>query len=447
MMPSYQRLFALLLLTGLIPTALAQTPEALRDAQIMVAQGHYARAATSLEAVGRDALSPQGAHLLGRCYQALLRHEQAVAAFAQADTANTAVLVDWGRSLERLGLPEEAETFYQTAYRRDSTSQQVAVSYARLLADRNAWTEVSAIYQRLLKVDSENSFLHAQLGAAFAKLDSTDQAIIHYERAHALNTRNITVALALTKVYYDIDYIISAKRVLARALAERPRSVPLWRRSGELALKEEAYPEAVEAYTNALQYSPDSTAQDLSRLGVSYYLTGDFSQALPLLQQSFDLNDKDEMNAFYLGMAYQQHQQYERALHYLTHAANLLGQGMLANIHARIGNTHEQANQQQEAIRAYRLTLDLDEERVEVLFHLAGVYDAYYADKQMAFEQFERFLERVGEDQLPQMQRYAQQRVQEIREKKFFEEGRTPPPTDLDTLVIQPADSSDSKGQ
>ena len=442
-----RRLLCLITLIGLATTARAQTPDVLRAAQIQVAEGRYADAAADLEAVGLDVLSPQGAYLLGRCYQALLQHQRAVAAFERADTTDIAVLVDWGRSLERLGLPENAEARYRTAYRRDSTSQQVAVNFARLLADRGAWPEVAAIYENLIEKDQLNSYLHAQLGAAYVKLDSTDRAIIHYERAHALNLRNIRVVLALTKVYYDIDYIMSAKRVLARALDERPRNAALWRRSGEVALKEEAYREAVEAYTNTLRYSPDSTAKDLSHLGVSHYLTGNVEQALGFLQQSFDRDDEDELNAFYLGMAYQQLGQFDEALRYLNHAADLLGEGMLANIHARIGNTHEQADEQREAISAYRLALNLDAERVEVLFHLAGVYDAYYADKQMALEQFERFLAKVEENELPRMQEYAQQRVREIREKKFFEQGRTPPPSPLDTLVIQPADSSGAKGQ
>ena len=44
------------------------------------------------------------------------------------------------------------------------------------------------------------------------------------------------------------------------------------------------------------------------------------------------------------------------------------------------------------------------------------------------------------------MRQYAEQRVQEISENKFFEEGRVPKPSSLDTLVIKP-DSSGSKDQ
>lgn len=447
-MVQIRRLFCLFAgaLFVLATTARAQTPDALRAAQIQVAEGRYADAAASLEPVGLDALSPQGAHLLGQCYQALLQHERAVAAFERADTSRVTVLVAWGRSLERLGLPDEAEARYRAAYRKDSTNQTVAARLGRLLADRDAWSDVATIYERLVENDQDNSYLHAQLGTAYAQIDSTERAITHFERAHALNPRNIRVVLALTRVYYDIEYTLSAKRVLARALDERPRHPALWRRSGEIALKEEAYRDAVEAFGNVLRYSADSTALDLSHLGVALYLTNEFDEALDYLQRSFDLDAEQVLNTFYLGMTYQQRGHYEEALLYLGRAADLLGEGMLANIQARIGNTYEQTEQQPEAIRAYRLALTLDASLLEALFHLASVYDSYYADKQMALEQYERFLEQVEEGQLPQMQQYAAQRVEEIREKKFFEEGRVPNPSSLDTLVINP-DSSGSQDQ
>lgn len=440
-----QRLAPVLLLFSFTTTLHAQTPDVLRLARHQVAQGQYALAAAQLEPLGLDALSPEGAHLLGRCYQAMLQHERAVAAFVRADTTAVPVRIDWAQSLERLGLPEQAERHYRTAYRADSSNQHVAASYARLLADRNAWTEVAAIYEHLVARDTLNSYLHAQLGTAYAQLDSTDRAIIHYQRAHGLNPRNVRVVLALTKIYYNIAYIHSAERVLASALAERPHNAALWRRSGEVFLKKEAYPEAIDAFRNVLLYAPDSSAQDLSNLGVGYYLTEQFDDALPLLQRSFEKNDEESLNAFYLGMTYQQLEQYDEALHYLNHAADLLSKGMLADIYARIGNTYEQADQEPEAIRTYRLALTLDAERVEVLFHLAALYDVYYADKNMALEQFERFLARVGENQLPQMQRYAQQRVQELREALFFEQGRTAPRAGRDSIVIQPPDSSGMK--
>jgi tetratricopeptide (TPR) repeat protein len=304
------------------------------------------------------------------------------------------------------------------------------------LSERGRWGEVEAIYRSLVEADLQNSFLGTQLGTAYVRLGLPDSAIVHYELAHALNPRSVRVVLALTKVYYDREFFLSAKRVVDRALDQRPRNPDLWRRRGEVALKEEDYRLATEAFERTIQYG-DSAAKDLSKLGVSRYLSNDLAGAEEVLMRSFELDDQDVMNAFYLGLAKQQLQQFEEALTYLNHAADLIGEGLLADVQARIGNTYDQMKSYPDAIKAYRLSLSLESGRTEALFHLAAVYDAYYADKKMAQDQYERFLGQVEEGQMPQMQSYARQRVKEIKEGEFFRSRPVPPPTKLDSIVVE----------
>lgn len=427
-----------LLIWGLAPCIMrAQSGEDLRAAQMLVAQQDYAEAIQRLEAVGPAARTPEGHYLLGRSYQALFRHDRAVDAFRQADTSRVVVLSDLAESLERLGMSEEAEAAYRSAYQKDSLNQRVAVNYARQLSERGRWPEVEAIYRNLVEADPQNAFLETQLGTAYVRLALPDSAIVHYELAHALNPRSVRTVLALTKVYYDMEFYLSAKRVVDRALDQRPRNPDLWRRRGEIALKEEEYRLAVEAFEHTIQYG-DSTAKDLSKLGVSRYLSNDIEGAEEVLMRSYELDDQDVMNAFYLGMAKQQLQEYDAALEYLNHAADLIGEGLLADVQSRIGNTYDQMKQYPDAIKAYRLAINLDDGRTEALFHLAAVYDMYYADKKMAQEQYERFLSQVEEGQMPQMQTYARQRIQEIKEGEFFKNTPVPPPTELDTVVVAP---------
>lgn len=421
--------------------ASAQSPEVLREAQRMMAEGDCSGAIARLEALSAEALSSRGAALLGRCYQAQLQHARAVAAFARADTSLASVRADLGESLERLGREDEAERHYRAAYRKAPTNRAYAASLARLLANQDNYDEVAAIYERLVEADPQNSYLHAQLGTAYARLDSIDRAIPEYELAFALDPRNVRTVLALTKVYYDIEYYVSARRAIDKALDEQPRHPALWRRSGEVALKEEDYKHAATAFRYVLQYG-DTTATDLRNLGVSQYLLSDYPRALPTLDAAFQGDSTDVLTAFYLGLTHQQLQRYDDALAYLDHAATLLSQGMLADVHARIGGTYDQMDRHADAIDAYRLSRRLDPRRPEILFHLAALYDEYYADKNVAAQQYERFLNAVPEGTLPQMESYAEQRLKELRERAFFRQGRPPEPTSLDTLVIEPPDST-----
>lgn len=407
----------------------------------MMAEGDCAGAIDLLEALAPEALTPRGAALLGRCYQAQLQHERAVVAFARADTADAAIHADLGQSLERLGRDDEAEMHYRAAYQKAPANRTYAASLARLLAGRDRYDEVAALYERLVAEDPNNSYLHAQLGTAYARLDSTERAISEYELAFALDPRNVRTVLALTKIYHDIGFFLSARRIIEKALDERPRHPALWRRRGEVALQEEDYRQAVTAFGLALQYG-DTTAADLRNLGVSQYLSGDYPRALPTLDDSFRRDSTDALTSFYLGLAHQQLQHYDDALAYLARAAALLSQGLLADVHARIGGTYDQMDRHADAIDAYRLARRLDPRRPELIFHLAALYDEYYADKDVAADQYERFLNAVPEGALPQMESYAEQRLKELRERAFFRQGRAPEPTPLDTLVIEPPDST-----
>lgn len=427
----------LLLFILVTDTAFAQ--ENLQRARLLISEGAYAEAVELLEPSGFT--NPDAANLLGQAYQAMLRHDRAVTAFERADTTNLRILSNLGESLERIGQPDAAEARYRSAYRKDSTNQAVAASLARMLGDREQWGDVADIYKRLLEEDPDNSYLHAQLGTAYAQLGIADSAIVHYERAHQLDNRNVRVVLALTKVYYDNDYLLSAKRVVDRALDERPRDPALWKRRGEVALAEEEYLDATDAFRAVLTYGDSTSAVDLRNFGIAQYLNGDFMGALEAHQKAYAADSLDALTAFYLGASHQQLQHFDEALYYLQKASILSGRESIADIESRIANTYDQMNRSADAIRSYRLALNLDPRRNDLLFHLAALYDEYYADPSTALKQYEAFLDTVREDQMPQLQNYARQRVAEIKEQQFFGKSGAPKP-DTSEIVITPPDSA-----
>ena len=418
--------FFLPLLIALVGAASAQTPQTFDRARLLFADGAYAEAAGLLEATPETALRPEGARLLGRAYQQLLQHDRAATVFARADTSDADVLADWARSLEALGRLSQAEARYRAAFRRDSTDRAVAASLARLLADRGRYEEVARIYDGLVALDPDNSYLRARLGSAYARLLMPDSAIVHYEIAHALDPENVQVVLALTKVYYDQEFYLSARRVVDRALDHQPRAPELWRRSGEIALREENYERAEDGFRQAAFYG-DSAAVDLRNLGVSRYFRGRHEEAREALETSWEKEKLDAMTALYLGLAHKELDAYDEAVTFLDEAADLGGRSFVADVYSHIAATYDVRKQYDAAIRDYRLARSLDPTRPELLFHLAALYDAYYADKQAVREAYERFLAAVAEGALPQMESYARQRVLELREGQFFDEGRSAP--------------------
>ncbi len=419
----------------LILPALAQSAETLRDVRTLFAEGDYGAVVARLETARAEApLSPEGLRLLGLAYQTRMQHGRAIETLRLADTTDVRVHAALARSLEKLGRKREALEAYRTAYRMDSTRQSLAAALARLYAEAGRWPTARTLYERLVAHDPENGFLHARLAAAYRALDSTELAIIHYERARRLIPKSVTVYLNLSAVYVNSEHLISAWRVVDAGVAELPEEPELWRRRGEVALKREEYPEAQTSFEQALALG-DSSALTLRNLGATHYLRNHLPEADSLLTWAFATDSTDAMTAFYLGTVKQYEQEYEAALDYLHRAAELMGQEALADVHAQIAATYDQMDRDGDAIRAYRLTQSLAPDRPEVLFHLAALYDAYYADPSTALEQYETFLARAEEGKLPEMEAYARQRVREIRERLFFEAGRraAPAPSLTDT--------------
>ena len=385
------------------------------EAQMLFARGDYQTAIALLDSAA--ALPPDGYYLLGRAYQELLRHDRAADAFRRADTADVRVLAAWGHSLDRLGRTPDALACYEQAYRRDSTDARAAMPLARLYAEADRWSEVKAIFTRLLDSDPENPFLHAQLGKAYRALDSTDAAIVHYERAHRLDPQSIEVPLSLSGVYIATGKLIAARRVMERALERHPRHPALWRRRGKVAQEEEMYDVAVEAFQNALAYG-DSTAAAFRDLGMAFYLGGDYEHAAAPLRRSYQADSTHAATAFYLGVTEQQLGRHEAALHCLSAATVLYGKDKLAEVYVQLAETHRNREDYSEAVGADRLALRLNPEKTDVLFHLATLYDEYYADPATALVHYKLFL-RTG-SAYPLRQAWAARRVKEIEEAEFF---------------------------
>lgn len=404
----------------------AQPASLLQEARALIAEANHAESAALLESVPQDSLSPRGCFLLGLCYQSLLQHHRALEMFGRADTLDPEVQAAIGRSLELLGQVDEARSHYLTAYRIDSTDQAIAISLARLYADAQHWKPVHDIYLRLLELDPDNPFLHAQLGVAYHGLDSTEASIIHLQTSFRLNPKSVKVALQLSSVYMKARQHISARRVLEQVLAIKPHLPAPWIRLGEIALTEETYDVAEESFRNAMACG-DSSAANLRNLGVSLYLLNRYDEAESYLLRSFKADSTDGMNAFYLGMVRQQEENWDESLMYLNKAADLMGQEMVAEIYSQIAADYDRMNRDDEALQTYRLVRTLAPKKREVLFHLAALYDNYLKDSKRALSFYEQFLTQLEDGDLPQMKSYADVRIREIREKLFFEEGRMRP--------------------
>lgn len=389
--------------------------------------GRYQQAIDVLEA--SDSLSTSEHFLMGRAYQALYQHRQAVQHFARADTTTPQVLIAWGQSLRELGQTSAARHRYEHAYQADSTNLRVAAPLAALYADRDRWPEVRTIYRQLLHDDPDNPVLLTRLATAYHAMDSIQAARIYYERALQYNPKNVKGTLRLSSLHLTQDSLAAAQRVIAQILRHYPNHPTLRKRQGVIAFQAQRYPRSIAAFQRTLALG-DSSAVTLRKLGIALFMMGQPKPATRRLRSAHQVDSTNATTVFYLGMAEHQLGHYDAAQTALEEATRLMGQSTLADVYEQLADVYKQQHAFEPAIRADRLALQLNPEKDAVLFHLATLYDEYYADPTPALRYYQKFLKCVPEEAFRPMQEYARQRVESIRSEEFFRSKRDPSTAD-----------------
>lgn len=425
----------LVLLLGLSVPAGAQPADVLGEARAWLVADDPAEAAAVLQAA--DTLGADGFYLLGRAQAALLRYDRAVEALQRADTAQARVLAALAQSYDRLGRRPEAVRLYERAYAADSLNRPIGTRLAKLYAETGQWASVRTIYDRLVRGDPENPYLLAQLATSYRALDSLEQAVVLYERAHRRDLASVQTALQLSSTYMQFDHLVSARRVLDRSLEVQSESPLLWARRGEVAMREEQYDVAQNAFARTLALG-DSSAATFRSLGISRYWMGETDEAAEALAAAFERDTLHVMGTFYLGVARLQQERFDEAVELFDHTRLLMQEPVLASVHARTADARKAQQRYPAAIRHYRLALDLDPDAHDARFGLANTYEVYYADPTTALEAYTTYLERAEGDAHVVQLTLARQRIEALRERLFFD-GRLPGGADTSGSLLDTA--------
>ncbi|GAB4236069.1 MAG: hypothetical protein Kow00109_09490 [Acidobacteriota bacterium] len=137
-------------------------------------QGDAAAAARIFEELRRaDPNNPLVLHNLGIAYQALARHEEAIAAFAKAlelapEQRGTRALL--GTELLRAGRPTEAVEHLEAARREDPNNPLIAENLAEAYQRVGRLPEAVAEYQRVARARPEDARVAYRLGRLYLEL-------------------------------------------------------------------------------------------------------------------------------------------------------------------------------------------------------------------------------------------------------------------------------------
>ena len=98
--------------------------------------------------------------------------------------------------------------------------------------------------------------------------------------------------------------------------AELNPSADVYEKLGLACFLDNSFPEAIEAFSNAVRTEPERWASQLY-LGISLYRTDRFQEALQHIHQALQLNPQENEVRYWLGCTYHGLRNYERAIEHL----------------------------------------------------------------------------------------------------------------------------------
>ncbi len=302
---------------------------------------------------------------------------------------------------------------YQALRSLDSSNLKYLNSLARLEAQRSNYLKASQYYRELMLQDSTNAYYWKQLGALSLKRAHLPLALAYFSTAYALNSADIEVIAQLSKLYLEMRLFTNADSLIADGLNRDSANAALWMLNCQSAYRQKEYKRMSASADALLNLQIDSSAFYLRHKGIAAYHLGAYNKTITCLERLLQAEGKSELTAFYLGMAYRATNELELAKEYLQTSVDEAISDQIGTYYLNLALVCEEQKDYAQAIPAYQKAYQAKALNV-INYYLACCYDAYYKDKGVAIEYFERYLAQ-SEAKETEYVDYAQKRVSALK--------------------------------
>jgi Tfp pilus assembly protein PilF len=188
--------------------------------------------------------------------------------------------------------PQTQQAFveFQKAIEVDPKDRDSLYALGHIYFTRDKFAEARDAFIKVIQIDPNFPEAHNYLGTVYERLNERDKAIEEYKKALA-NPQYMTPQYPhrnLAMIYLNANEYKSAIKEFKEALSfpppgDNPRFIPMvYNGLGQAYYKDGQYPEAVDAFNEALKIVPDYTEVHFF-LGQAYYKTG----SGPLAKEEF----------------------------------------------------------------------------------------------------------------------------------------------------------------
>jgi len=151
------------------------------------------------------------------------------------------------------------------------------------IADGN-WDVAEQDYEKAITLAPQDAALRSELGAVLTKAGRLPDAIASFQDALRLAPHNMQAQLGLVQAYRAVPNYEEAKRILALAIREHPKSPEPLAAMGDFEIQQQTYDRAVGHLKASLALAPANT-EARNRLAAAYKAKGDLENALAELQK------------------------------------------------------------------------------------------------------------------------------------------------------------------
>jgi tetratricopeptide (TPR) repeat protein len=310
-------------------------------AQLNLAQNHLSDARIyAQEMVQKYPADADGRMLLGRIFlnegQSHPAEEQFLAASRIAPN-RAAIHLDLGQAYSAEKKWTKAEKEFKNAVQLDPSNPAILAPYADFLVARQQTPKAIALLQRFVDANPKNAQAHVILGALRFNAKDMNGARAEFEHAIQCDPKNIQGYLQIARVYQEQHQTDAAIGQYQKALNLSPNSASLLTMIGNLYLDKQDFEAARKYYAQALDVDPNFAmananmawidAQENKDLDVALgmaqkaksflpevpsvsdtlawvmYKKGDYSEAIPLLNECVKKTPDSAQFHYHLGLA------------------------------------------------------------------------------------------------------------------------------------------------
>lgn len=296
---------------------------------------------------------------------------------------------------------------------------------ARTSFSSGAFDDAVMVYSRLVQTDSLNVNYIRQLAIAAEKNEQPELAILNYEKALTLNSKDIVSGTRLINWYLRKDELLKADSLSASLMTAD--SLPeLCRLRGDVLYRLKEYEQAFIAYRPLLQKGT-SNPELLRKAGICQFMSGETEQSITMLSTALMIDPEDDITCYYLGMAYQATGDFKKAELYIRGAIEKSISQNISVYYHRMAKIYESAGEYKNALdaykNAYRYSGDDLATKAGYQYEIGRVYEVYMQDTLKALEHYAYFLD-AQEDTSDWQYKMVKNRTESMKLKVSSTESR-----------------------